>query len=318
MTKHTLKDFLDGRICVRCANQDDKQRLLQLCDDNGISKVWLSTLDIQQAVSIYNVFFVGESQTLTPIADAASAFCSPVPFSSLINDRSLRSIVIEYSDTTTTATLYNGEKAVKSATINRRTSDNPSVHIAAVEAIDRLLAKQAKQPKPKKPAVKNIFNVGDRVVINAPKPGNMHMAHGKHGTIVSLENEDYVENTFAVELDEPVYGHNCAGITKPGHGCYVEAEHLLHEQPAKSQVREVKRRAKVGEYVKITKPAFNFMQIGDVVRVSSVDLSNGSALVRECDLARPSGATVSPNYEWVIFNFYVVLEGYQPEGPANA
>lgn len=308
MTKHTLKDFLDGRICVRCADQDDKQRLLQFCADNGISKVWFSMLDIQQVVSMYNVFFIDrDSQALATIADVTSAFCTPVPFSLLANDTSPRRIVIDYSDTVTTATLYNEEKAVKSATTNRCRSDKPSVHVAAVEVIDKLLAKQVKRPKQKKPAEKDGFKVGDRVVVNAPKPGNAHSAHGKHGTIVSLENKDFAENMFAVELDEPVYVHDCVGQTKPGHGCYVEAVHLRHEQPTKPTVREVKRRAKVGEWVKIVEADHGHgekYKTGDVLRVVRVDRVG-------CVSLNCGGFVASPRE-------YVVLEGYQPEEPANA
>lgn len=311
MTKHTLKDFLDGRICVRCANRDDKQRLLQFCDDNGISKAWFSTLDIQQAVSVYNVFFINrDSQSLATITDITSAFCIPVPFSSLVNDTSPRRIVIDYSDTITTAALFNKGNHIKTVSINRRTSDNPSVHVAAVEAIDKLLAKQdkptKKTSKPESPAEKDGFKVGDRVVINAPKPGNAHDAHGKHGAIVSLENKDYGENMFAVELDEPVYGHNCAGQTKPGHGCWVEAEQLLHEQPTKPQVREVKRRAKAGEWVKVVN-AYHFAdenyRNGDILQVTK----NNSVL----DRLSCGGVGASEGE-------YVVLEGYQPKGADNA
>ena len=307
MTKHTLKDFLDGRICIRCADQDDKQRLLQFCADNGISKVWFSTLDIQQVVSMYNVFFIDrDSQALATIADVTSAFCTPVPFSSLANDTSPRRIVIEYSDATTTATLFNGEKAVKSATISRCHNDEPSIHVAAVEVIDKLLAKQVKRPKQKKPAEKDGFRVGDRVVVNAPKPGNAHSAHGKHGTIVSLENKDFAENMFAVELDEPVYAHNCCGQTKPCHGCYVEAVHLRHEQPTKPTVREVKRRAKVGEWVKIVRANGSIgeeYQDGDILQVTQNN--------RVWDVLSCGGVGAFKDE-------YVVLEGYQPEEHANA
>jgi hypothetical protein len=118
---------------------------------------------------------------------------------------------------------------------------------------------------------------------------------------------------IGVEFDNYQHnGHGCDGKAKPGYGRWHVAKELRHEQPTKQTVREVKRHAEVGEYVKLTKPAFDFMQTGDIVRVSSVFITDGSALVRECDLARPSGCDVAPNYEWSIFNYYVVLEGYKP------
>lgn len=307
MYKHTIKDFLNGSICVRCDTSEDKQRLLQLCAEAGITKTWCSTLSIQQTVAFFDVFYVDhDTLTLSTLSKSASKFCDVVPFSSLSNDTHHRRIVIDYSDTTT-ATLYNGEKTVKSATINRRPGDNPSAHIAAIEVINKLLAKQDKQPKPKKPAWKDDFNVGDRVVINVPKPGTAHRAHGKHGTIVALENDDCDENMLVVELDEPVYNHDCLGLTKPGHGCYAYVEQLLHEQAAKPEVREVKRHAKVGEWVKIVNKRGWYNErykLGEILQVTteksdiSVFLSCGGAAALDDE--------------------YVVLEGYKPEEPTNA
>lgn len=308
MHKHTVKDFLDGLICVRCDTPEDKQRLLQLCTEAGITKTYSSLLDFQQVVWLNNVFYVDQKVSiLAAISKATAKFCDVVPFSSLAHDTHHRRIVIDYSDTITTATLYNGDNAVKSTTINRCRRDNPSVHIAAIEVIDKLLAKQVKQPKPKKPAEKDGFNVGDRVVVNAPNLGNAHSAHGKHGTIVSLENEHYGENFFALELDEPVYNHDCARQTKRGHGCYANAGNLRHEQPVKLEVREVKRHAKDGEWVKIVNKRGWYndrYKLGEILQVTteqspiSVFLSCGGGAA--CD------------------DEYVVLEGYQPEEPTNA
>lgn len=307
MHKHTIKDFLDGLICVRCATLEDKQRLLQLCTEAEITKPSFSTLSIQEMVAFFNVFYVDrDALALTTLSEATAKFCDVVPFSSLAHDTHHRRIVIDYSDATTTATLYNGEKAIKSATINRCHSDKPSAHAAAIEVIDKLLAKQVKQPKPKKPAEKDGFKVGDRVIINVPKPGTAHKAHGKRGTIVALENDDCDENMLVVELDEPVYNHDCLGQTKPGHGCYAYAEQLVHEQPAKPEVREVERRAKVGEWVKIVR-ADSFpdekYKDGDILQV----ITNGYSL----DYLSCGGSGVNRSE-------YVVLEGYQPEEPANA
>lgn len=311
MTKHTLKDFLDGQFCVRCANQNDKQCLLQFCADNGIGKVWFSTLDIQQVVSMYNVFFVDRnSQALRIIADITSAFCTPVPFSSLVNDTSPRRIVIDYSDTITTATLYNGEKAVKSATINRSQSDEPSLHVAAVEVIDKLLAKQGKHTKetakPEKPLEKDGFKVGDRVVC-VGETSNPAVA-GKHGTVMYIDNIDCI----GIQFDEYVDGHGlesaCLRLAiKHGHGWWCKGENLRHEQPAKPQVREVKRHAKVGEWVKIVGADRGHGEkyaSGDVLRVLDVGRAGWAHL--SC-----GGVCTAPEE-------YVVLEGYQPEEPANA
>ena len=311
MYKHTIKDFLGGSICVRCNTLEDKQRMLQLCAETGITKTLSSTFSIQQTVAFFNVFYIDrDALTLSTLSETTAKFCDVVPFSSLSSDTHRRRIVIDYSDTITIATLYNGEKDVKSTTISRCHNDNPSVHIAAIEAINKLLAKQAKQPKktakPENLAEKEGFKIGDRVVVSSARHDLAYSAHGKHGTIVSLENEAHGENLFAVKLDEPVYDHDCLGQTKPGHGCYANAETLRHEQPANPQVREVKRRANVGEWVKITQSdGFEGERYrnGDILQVVKTK--------PELDVLSCGGVAVRCSE-------YVVLENYHPEEHANA
>lgn len=72
------------------------------------------------------------------------------------------------------------------------------------------------------------------------------------------------------------------------------------------QVNEVKRRAEVGEYVKITKQDAGYFSVGDVLRVLKFD---GLRLpIVRCN----SGATRT-----IMSDEYVVLEGYQPENPTG-
>lgn len=306
MTKHTIKDFLDGQICVHCADQDDKQRLLQVCTEAGIAKTWCSTLSIQQTVAFFNVFYVDrDSFTLAIMSEATAKFCDVVPFSSLVNDTNSSRIVIEYSNAVTTATMYNGEKPVKSATINRHHNDESSVRIAAIKVIDKLLAKQGKQPKQEKPAEKCKFKVGDRVVYVGENV-NPNVV-GKHGTVMYIKSID----SIGIQFDEYVDGHGlesaCLRLAiKHGYGWWCKGENLRHEQPTKPQVREVKRRAKAGEWVKIVR-ADGFQdeeyKDGDILQV----ITNGYSLdYLSCG---GGGATKSE---------YVVLEGYKPEEPTNA
>ena len=306
MTKHTIKDFLDGQTCVRCADQDCKQRLLQVCLKAGITKTQTPTLNIQQTVAFFNVFYIDrDAFTLAIMSEATAKFCDVVPFSSLANDTSPRRIVIDYSDTITTATLYNGDNAVKSATINRCHNDEPSVHVAAVEVIDKLLEKQGKQPKQEKPAEKCKFKVGDRVVY-VGENANPNVA-GKHGTVMCIKSID----SIGIQFDEYVDGHGledaCPRFAiKHGHGWWCKGENLRHEQPTKPQVREVKRRAKVGEWVKIVRASGSIgeeYQDGDILQVTQ---NNRFLDVLSC------GGIGARNGE------YVVLEGYQPEEPTNA
>lgn len=230
-TTYTMNDFINNKLAVR-VNKDNILDFLKMCEEKGL--VWASgekaTYKVPSEAKCIAFGFDSEN-TLTYSHNNESAIYAAhgyafVDFSQIINSTNYQIIIESDGDTTTAKMVVNG-KEVKTATAKRNPADKPNWHIGAQTAFDRLWQKK------EKPAEKDDFKVGDRVVINAPKSGNAHRAHGKHGTIVSLKNKGRHKNLIAVELDEPVYRHDCCGQTKFGHGCFAYVEQLRHEQPAK-------------------------------------------------------------------------------------
>lgn len=300
--KYTIKDFLAGKVDVRCKTDEQKKAFLKACAKHGA--VWRNGAKADEFMPFFNVITMkfGGGGQLTHGSRAVADVCVDFDKIDLLTAHRYQ-IVIESDGDTTTAKMVVKGREIKTATAKRNPADKANWRTGAQVAFDRLWEKQT---KPEKPAEKNGFKVGDRVVCVCG------LCKGEHGTIIGFGND------VAIEFDNDIGGHECGGfglsvLAKSGHGWWCNAKNLRHEQPTKPHVREVKRHAEVGDYVKLTKAHFWFMEKGDIVRVSTVLLPDGAAMVREKDLARPSGCTtVSPNYEWNIFNDYVVLEGYQP------
>lgn len=80
------------------------------------------------------------------------------------------------------------------------------------------------------------------------------------------------------------------------------------------EVKEVKRAAKVGEYIKIVKPLYTFNEIGDILKVD-YGYRNGGVNVKVEDHPRdaykPTGWT-DPDTWYYGYDRYVVLENYRP------
>ena len=81
------------------------------------------------------------------------------------------------------------------------------------------------------------------------------------------------------------------------------------KKPTKPKVREVKRQAKAGEYIRLTKTTYSFDRVGLILRV---DKAEGCAYVLRKN--HPTASTnVVPDFLWAYLpHAYVVLEGYQP------
>jgi hypothetical protein len=217
--------------------------------------------------------------------------------SNMKNNRNY-SIIISYNGDTTTAMLVDENfRCIKSTTAKRNPNDKPSLRIGAQVAFDRLWEKKEKSEKP---AEKGGFKVGDRVVANG-----RCLHSGKHGRIVAIKySSDCYFAEIGVEFDNYICGHDCGGNAKQGHGWWLMDLFVLHEQPTKQKVREVKRHAKVGEWVKIVdadRGNGEKYANGDVLRVEKVCRGNLDGWVElSC-----GGTSASPHE-------YVVLEGYQP------
>lgn len=310
MKKYTMNDFITGKLAVR-VNKDNIMDFLKMCEEKGI--VWESgdkaTKSVHYGAKVIACGF-GYANRLTFSADANSTCYSDagytfVDFSQIIKPVHYQIIIESDGDTTTAKMIVNG-KEVKQAAAKRNPADKANWRMGAQTAFDRLWQKK---PKPEKPAEKDGFKVGDRVVINDPRGHDAFEAHGQHGIIVSLKSESLGEDWLCVELDESVYFHDCDGKTKPGHGCYVRAEKLVHEQPTKQKVREVKRAAKAGEYIKLVCEAFSFNEVGQILRVDGVTGTCAFVIGRN----DPRAYEDYPDEKWHYHESeYVVLEGYQP------
>lgn len=302
-TTYTMDDFINNKLAVR-VNKDNILDFLKMCEEKGL--VWCcgdkATNFVPSKAECIGFGFDSEN-TLTYSSRSgeylyASAGYTFVDFSQIINPTKYQIIIESDGDTTTAKMVVNG-KEIKTATAKRNPADKPNWHIGAQTTFDRLWQKKE---KPKNEKEYGGFKVGDRVIINAPKSGNAERAHGKHGIIVSLKNKGRRKNLIAVELDEPVYYHSCRGQTKFGHGCFAYVEQLRHEQPDKPEVREVRRCAKVGEWVRIVNGVSGCGELyknGDILRVERAYSTDGATYL-SC-----GGAYALP-FE------YVVLEGYQP------
>jgi len=214
-------------------------------------------------------------------------------------------IVIESNGDTTTAKMIINGKEIKTSTTQRNPADKPNFRIGAQVAFDRLWAKQE---KPEMPAEKGGFKVGDRVVCVGEEANRAVV--GKHGTVMCIKGYDCI----GIKFDKYVYGHGLESALLPfaikdGHGWWCDGKNLRHEQPTKQKVKEVKRQAKAGEYIKLTEKSYSFDKVGLILRVDKV---NGCALVLQKN--HPTSNTNShPEFPWAYSKYrYVVLEGYQP------
>lgn len=308
MKKYTVKDFLAGKVSIRCGNDEQKKAVMKVCKENGI--VWLDGESVNENYFIpfdpvLTINFFGDGRLSCGNGDHRGM--NVVNFDEIdLSPAPCYQITIECDGDITTAKMRINGKEVKTATAKRNPADKANWRVGAQTAFDRLW-KQQEKPEEKKDGV---FKVGDRVVCIDDKLHPGVFVCGKHGRVVSIDDDSL---PIGVEFDEEIYGHDCGGHAKRHNGWYFRTNELRHEQPTKQKVREVKRKAKVGEYVKLTRPFFpTFMKTGDVVRVSSTPWDDNWALVRERDLARPSGKHTDPDYQWNIGDDYVVLEGYKP------
>jgi hypothetical protein len=208
-------------------------------------------------------------------------------------------IIIDCDGDTTTAKMLVNGKEVNTATAKRNPADKANWRIGAQTAFDRLWQKREKQEEEKKHGG---FKVGDRVVA-----AGGHFV-GKHGCVVAF-GRHHGEDLVGIELDEATsLGHECEQFSldgkphaKPFHGMWFSINDLRHENPTKQKVREVKRCARKGEWVKVVnadRGNGEEYDNGDVLRVVNVDI--GGWVDLSC-----GGVAASPEE-------YVVLEGYKP------
>lgn len=306
--KYTIKDFLAGKVSIRCNNADESNAVLKVCEENGVT--WRFGRAIRTHIPSEPVLTVGyyNDGCLTH-GDGCHRGMIVVNYDEIdFSDAPRYQIVIESDGDTTTAKMVVNGREIKTATAKRNPADKANWRTGAQVAFDRLWQKQEKPDKQKKDGV---FHVGDRVVCVASINGNRYVI-GKHGTVVDANDS----KCLGVEFDEYVNGNAlslsklCLDI-KNGHGWWCSPGMLCHEQPTKPKVREVKRQAKGGEYIKLTKKSYSFDKVGLILRVDKV---NGCAVVLQKN--HPTSNPKLHNnlkFPWAYTDdAYVVLEGYQP------
>ena len=243
MKKYTVKDFLAGKVAVKCVTDWQKETLLKACKEHGI--FWLNGTPVDELFPKYDVLSINPSMGKYSLGqgDSKPPFNEDIVDFHELSFPSHRTIVITSDGDTTTAKMFVNGKEVNTTTAKRNPADKANWRIGAQTAFDRLWKRQEKPEKEKKYGG---FKVGDRVV---EKFGNLH------GRVVCFGKGIDEEDLVGVELDNELpSGHKCMALSldskphaKDRHGLWFCPDGLCHEQPTKPEVREVKRHAKVGE-----------------------------------------------------------------------
>lgn len=145
------------------------------------------------------------------------------------------------------------------------------------------------------------LKVGDKVRIVSEKAGDYWDPEGgmdKYlGKVMTVRGKSKIRGCNVVLMEED-YGTVFTFVGR----CYGWCAHMIAEKV--KPVKEVKRKAKVGEWIKIVKPdmAFGHYKKGDIIYVPQL-WHNGC----------PYPVFSDGSYLWVGHDEYVVLENYVPE-----
>lgn len=295
--KYTMKDFIKKPIAVR-VGQEHAEEFLQMCEAEGLR--WMSGLKATEhtpsgygdSLSIcYNFPKCPKGLGQSPDRFYMENGWMVIDFTDIEPNMHRYQIIIDCEDDKVTkARMMVGGREVKTTIARRNPVDEFDFAIGAKVAFDRLFGKEPSAPVESVPAPK--FKVGDRVKC-IRSVGTNNKIVNKYGTVRDVHSDGWC----AVEFDVNINGHECGGTIKSGRGWYCPADKL---EPA--PVREVKRHAKVGEYVKIVESTFykNRFKVGEIHKVTG-QLMDAGEVVLDC-----GSPYASPNE-------YVVLEGYKPE-----
>lgn len=304
MKKYTMDDFINRKLAVR-VNKDNIMDFLKMCEEKGLA--WASG---EKATEYCNPAMkriaVGPTYTNKlsfSLWENSPAYFSDgytfVDFSQIIKPTRYQ-IIIETDGNSTTAKMFVNGKEVKQATAKRNPADKANWRTGAQTAFDRLWEKK------EKPVKKDGFKAGDRVVCVDDSAWAFVDLEGKSGRVVCIEDGTL---SIGVEFDEVDGLHNCDGKAISGHGWWLTPKMLRHESHTKQTVREVKRQAKAGEYIKLTEKSYSFDKVGLILRVDKV---NGCAVVLQKNHPT-SNSNSHPEFPWAYPKYgYVVLEGYKP------
>ena len=296
-TMYTMKDFITQPIAVR-VGQKYKEEFLKMCEAEGLK--WKDGT----TAATFTPFRYGDNLTIgynVPGEPKGLGYAEArayrehdikvVDFKDFAAPR--YQIIIDCDGKTTTAKMMVDGKVVKTGVAKYNPTDKFDFSIGAKTAFDRLWVKS----EPTKPEPVKSFKVGDRVKCTKSVDGRDDIV-GKYGTVIHvMPNSGF---PITVEFDDNIGAHDGLGRVsgKPKHcrWCPVDALELV-------TVREVKRHAKAGEWVKIVKakghPAERYKN-GDILKVTREWVNGGGRVHLTC------GGTHACDTE------YVVLEGYNP------
>lgn len=294
-TMYTMKDFINKPIAVR-VGQDHKIEFLKMCEAEGLK--WRhGEKPTQWAPDIF-----GDKMCITRHCKyghgdlmVGDVKCYEKQHLTIVDFKDIKpnnepryQIIIDCDGKTTTAKMLVDGKEVKTGVAKYNPADKFDFSIGAKVAFDRLWDK----PEPVK------FKVGDRVKCVRVPDGNKEVV-GKYGTVKKVGDGNYLP--ILVDFDERLkrgHGGLSNAKCKPDHGwwCPVYALELV-------TIREVKRPAKPGEYIKIVKSSgltIDEYKTGDILKVVKVNDKMGWAYYKD--------AIGKYANTWE----YVVLEGYVP------
>lgn len=299
MATYTMKDFINENIAVR-VGQKHAHEFLKMCEKHDLE--WFSG---DSATKFVPERYKDELTIAFNCSnDGCLGFCyagyyarkgwEVIEFSEIADNLPPRyQIIIECDSDVTTAKMTINGKETKVATAKRNPEDKFDWKTGASVAFERLWDKT--------PAKKDgEFKIGDRVVATSGVSGNENIV-GVSGLIVTIYEGRCLP--YGVCFDKDIRGHSCNGHAKDGHGFWMPSYALRHEDsaPKTEKVKEVKRTAKVGEYVKIVAPTGftnEKYKKGDILKVVG--------------LTGFGNAKLSCGGEVAIEDEYVVLEGYEP------
>jgi hypothetical protein len=217
-----------------------------------------------------------------------------------ITEKKYPTIIIKTDGTTTTAMLRQGKEVIRTATAKCNPADTFDYAVGARLALDRLMQVETKSVKVATVReVKRKAKVGEWIKVTGKGDKGIY-EHGDVLKVISVHKADgggvYVRTTvngkngclFSTSLVEQPFAY------------LFNQEYLVLDGYApKPEVKEVKRAAKVGEWIKVTDTGGHSKEKGiyKVTRLS--EHSDGWVLIDKLNLIRKDQ--------------YVVLENYDPK-----
>ena len=289
----------------------DRVKCVKVCDGNrsaaGKEGRVIGVADARCGVEFYERLDPGH-RTYSTGGKGKNGYCWNFPveggYLELVTEQKTPTslVTIEVFDRTTVAKLREGDKVIRTGVARCNPSDTFDAYEGARLALDRLYGKTEPYKRPAKEAVRIVkqdrYEVGDKVkIVDAWVPGCGQNSSGLMdkwlGKIMTIREVKCLHCCMEEDQGDRPGGWNWFAPAIAGK--------VVADKP--SEVREVKRPAKVGEWIKIVDCLDTRYKNGDVFKV-----------VRLHDKGLPFVLWKAiPQLEAVVkHSEYVVLEGYEP------